>query len=74
MSLINLYVSTPCGYYTSNSLRWLRKLGLEIGLSPRTSLNFTTRVKEWNYEVFGNLFARKKRVLARLNGVQKALA
>ena len=25
-------------------------------------------------EVFGNLFAKKRRVLARLNGVQKALA
>ena len=25
-------------------------------------------------EVFGNLFAKKKRVLARLNGVQKAFA
>ena len=35
---------------------------------------FTTRVKKWNYEVFGNLFARKRRVLARLGGVQKALA
>ena len=36
--------------------------------------NFTKKVRKWNYEVFGNLFARKKRVLARLNGTQKALA
>ena len=36
--------------------------------------NFTKKVRKWNYEVFGNLFARKKRVLARLNGVQKELA
>ena len=36
--------------------------------------NFTKKVRKWNYEVFGNLFARKKRVLARLNGIQKALA
>ena len=36
--------------------------------------NFTRKAKKWNYEVFGNLFARKKRVLARLNGTQKALA
>ena len=36
--------------------------------------DFTRKAKKWNYEVFGNLFARKKRVLARLNGTQKALA
>ena len=36
--------------------------------------NFTRKAKKWNYEVFGNLFARKKRVLARLNRTQKALA
>ena len=35
---------------------------------------FTIRVKKWNQEVFGNLFARKRRVLARLGGVQKALS
>lgn len=34
---------------------------------------FTDRAHQWNKSVFGNLFARKKRVLARLNGVQKAL-
>ncbi|XP_023926429.1 uncharacterized protein LOC112037833 [Quercus suber] len=28
---------------------------------------FTRKAKKWNYEVFGNLFAKKKRVLARLN-------
>ncbi|XP_075665588.1 uncharacterized protein LOC142635287 [Castanea sativa] len=41
---------------------------------PSVISEFTTRMKKWNYEVFGNLFARKRRVLARLNGVQKALA
>ena len=35
---------------------------------------FTRNVKKWNVEVFGNLFAQKRRVLARLNGTQKALA
>ena len=35
---------------------------------------FTRKARKWNYEVFGNLFVRKKRVLARLNGTQKALA
>ncbi|XP_050280869.1 uncharacterized protein LOC126721842 [Quercus robur] len=36
--------------------------------------DFTSKVKKWNTEVFGNLFARKRRVLARLGGVQKAIA
>ena len=37
-------------------------------------MDFVVRVRQWNYEVFENLFARKRRVLARLNGVQTALA
>ena len=36
--------------------------------------NFSKRAQKWNSEVFGNLFARKRRVLARLGGVQKAIA
>lgn len=36
--------------------------------------DFTNKAKKWNVEVFGNLFARKRRVLARLSGTQKALA
>lgn len=36
--------------------------------------NFGDRAKVWNRDVFGNIFARKNRVLARLNGVQKALS
>ena len=36
--------------------------------------DFTRKARKWNYEVFGNLFTRKKRVLARLNGTQKVLA
>ena len=35
---------------------------------------FVNRVKKWNVEVFGNLFAKKRRVLARLKGTQKAIA
>lgn len=35
---------------------------------------FVDRVKKWNVEVFGNLFAKKRRVLARLKGTQKAIA
>lgn len=36
--------------------------------------NFTRKAKQWNVDVFGNIFNRKKRVIARLNGAQKALA
>ncbi|KAK7836759.1 putative ribonuclease h protein [Quercus suber] len=35
---------------------------------------FTESANHWNRSVFGNLFTRKRRVLARLYGVQKALA
>ena len=46
------------------------------GERPLTSAisDFTVKVKKWNFEVFGNLFTRKRRVLARLGGVQKAIA
>ena len=36
--------------------------------------NFSKNAQKWNSEVFGNLFARKMRVLARLGGVQEAIA
>lgn len=35
---------------------------------------FSIKVKDWNRDVFGNVFQRKKRVMARLNGIQKSLA
>ena len=34
---------------------------------------FTTCVKSWNSDSFGNIFHRKKRILARLTGIQKFL-
>jgi ribonuclease HI len=40
----------------------------------RAATLFTDRVTVWNRDIFGNLFHRKKRVLARLSGAQKALA
>ena len=35
---------------------------------------FTAEVKIWNKEVFGDIFQRKKRVEARLRGIQSRLA
>ena len=35
---------------------------------------FSRKASDWNKHHFGNIFGRKKRVLARLNGAQKALA
>nr|XP_023904633.1 uncharacterized protein LOC112016320 [Quercus suber] len=35
---------------------------------------FAEKARVWNKEVFGNLFHRKKRVVARLRGVQVALS
>ena len=39
-----------------------------------TTVGFTGKVRKWNSKVFGNLFARKRRVLNRLSGTQRALA
>ena len=36
--------------------------------------NFTTKAQRWNKEVFGNVFIRKKQIMARLLGTQRALA
>ena len=35
--------------------------------------DFTTRVSSWNKLEFGNIFHRKRCLLARINEVQKAL-
>ena len=36
--------------------------------------NFSRKAVDWNKYHFGNIFGRKKRVMARLNGIQKAIA
>ena len=35
--------------------------------------HFVQAVQEWNREVFGNIFQRKRRLMARINGIQAAL-
>ena len=45
----------------------------QIGLS-RTVAIFTNKAKIWNKNTFGNLFHRKKRLFARLRGIQVALS
>ena len=35
--------------------------------------NFTDKVGKWNRDVFGNIFRRKQKILARLGGIQRAL-
>ena len=35
---------------------------------------FTQKAKEWNKNQFGNIFTRKKNLMLRLNGIQRALA
>jgi len=44
--------------------------GVEV-VSSRQEL--TSNLKTWNKEVFGNIFYRKKRVVTRLQGIQKHL-
>lgn len=41
---------------------------------PLALNNFTVLVKQWNKNEFGNIFAQKKRLLAKINGTQKALS
>ncbi|XP_048491336.1 uncharacterized protein LOC125492674 [Beta vulgaris subsp. vulgaris] len=36
--------------------------------------NFLNNIKSWDCRIFGNLFQKKKRIYARLNGIQIALA
>ena len=42
---------------------WLGDNSLSMSI-----LNFTTKARKWNHEVFGNLFVRKRRVPARIGG------
>ena len=35
---------------------------------------FSSDASVWNREHFGNVFEKKKRIMARLGGIQKALA
>lgn len=43
--------------------------------SPNQAISsFKTLAFNWNKEVFGNLFAKKRKILARIDGLQKALA
>ena len=48
---------------------WASELSLNTNLSK-----FTEAIILWNKETFGNIFHRKRRVEARLAGIQKALA
>ena len=43
--------------------------------TPRESVeSFSRKATNWNKNHFGNIFGKKKRVTARLNGIQKAIA
>ena len=62
---------------------WLSHLGFYLIVekawdgSPTLNHAISSFVKAailWNREVFGNIFSRKKKILARLNGAQNAIA
>ena len=36
--------------------------------------SFTKEAKKWNRTRFGNVFTRKNNIMARLNGIQRAVA
>ena len=54
-----------------NVVRKTWEPGLDLHIAIKS---FADNAKQWNRSVFGNIFARKKRVLARINGAQKALS
>ena len=46
-----------------------------LNLSPGLAIStFKTLATTWNKEIFGNIFARKRKLLARIGDLQKALA
>ena len=40
---------------------------------PGAITRFTQKAQTWNKEVFGNIFVRKRQIMARLLGTQRAL-
>ena len=51
------------------SQAWKRSMEL-----PENIENFAKEAKLWNKNHFGNIFAKKRRIMARLDGVQRAMA
>lgn len=48
---------------------WNKSMSMQLNLG-----NLMIKAKEWNRNVFGNIFQRKERCLARINGTQLALS
>ena len=48
---------------------WNRSLSLQEAID-----RFAKKAIDWNKTHFGNIFEKKRRSLARLNGIQKAMA
>lgn len=48
-------------------------IGKEANLAG-TIIGFIVKAQRWNKEVFGNVFNRKKQIMAKLMGTQRALA
>ena len=66
-----VYVVYP--YDFSNLVRntWVNYISMDL----RDNISkFIAKVKVWNWDVFGNIFYRKKRLLERLKGVENKLA
>ena len=48
---------------------WNQSLSLQEAID-----RFAKKATDWNKSHFGNIFGKKRRILARLNGIQKAMA
>ena len=51
-----------------------RSWGSHVGDLHNKLLALSSTVKIWNKEVFGCIFHRKRRILARLQGIQRSLS
>lgn len=52
--------------------RVVRETSHQIHNLDSNLTTLTSQLKEWNTEVFGNIFKRKKGLLARLQGIQNS--
>ncbi|XP_075662889.1 uncharacterized protein LOC142632339 [Castanea sativa] len=62
--------SNQCGFHTQPFKEtWDNTSSLQQALS-----NFSSKVNSWNKNQFGNLFHMKRRILARLKGIQESIS
>nr|XP_016444253.1 PREDICTED: uncharacterized protein LOC107769541 [Nicotiana tabacum] len=77
LDCLNYCQMTDLGYkgsrYTWTNGRHKKQAWMDnLALLPVID-NFTTTVQEWNKSTFGNIFKQKRKILARLSGIQSSI-